>query len=139
MAFFLLQIFFVLYLDSLIICCGEDLFWSCLFGVIKDSCAWFTIFSPILGTIFCAITLLNRFSMFLNFISSLSDMSMSWTFYLLKVSQRSCAFSSFFLIFFLYSCLKVTFWKMFSSSDIFTSDLVCWSFQLHLYQLHLYL
>lgn len=138
MVFFLLQIFFVLYLDSLVICCGEDLFWSCLFGVTKDSCAWFTIFSPILGK-FCAITLLNMFSKFLNFyffpfryVDELDILSSK------NVSKILCIL---FILshFFLYFCLKVTFWKMFSNSDIFTSDLVCWSLQLHLYQLHLYL
>lgn len=43
-----------------VICCGEELLWSCLFGSLCTSCTWMYISSSILGT--CLIISLNKAS-----------------------------------------------------------------------------
>jgi hypothetical protein len=76
-----------------ILCHGEDLFWSCVFGVLKTSCFWMSK----IGEVFCYY-FIEQVLYVLNLYHFPLDISMICMFDLLMVSQRFCMHFSFLLI-----------------------------------------
>jgi hypothetical protein len=94
-SFNVLSLFYI-FCVLIIICLGEVLFWSCLFGVLKASCTLVSISFSKFGK-FSFIMLLNVFCTF-SFYPPFS-VPMIHRFCLLMVSQRFCMFQLYFLIF----------------------------------------
>lgn len=78
--------------ESLImVCCGEDYFWSILCGVLCPSCIWFPVSSFLSGKISCIISLSTFLSR--TFLSVPTGTPSTLRFGLLMVSINSVGFS----------------------------------------------